>query len=142
MNLLSLRGRMAALALGLVAGHLAAHTAHAAAERCFDFSHQEIGTAWPIDPQAALPFDAATVRAHPLVLDGVVQTPDAARFEVVDDAIVGGGRPTGRSAGPGTRRCVRIGARGARAPVRPDRRPPLARPGPAAPPSCGASARP
>lgn len=67
--------------------------AHAAAERFFDCSHQEIGTAWPIDPQAALPFDAATIRVHPLMLDGVVQTPKQARFEVVDDETAGGRRP-------------------------------------------------
>ncbi len=97
MKLVPVRGRVAALALGLMAGltnaATPAYAARPAAEHCFDFSHQEVGTAWPIDPRAALPLDAATLRVHPLVLDGVVQTPNVARLEVTDDAVAGGRRP-------------------------------------------------
>lgn len=92
MNALTLRGTTAALGLFTA---LAGSNAAAAGARdvCYDFSGQEVGTAWPIEPQTAVPIGIGTVRVHPLKLDGVVQTPKAARFEVAADAIAGGVAP-------------------------------------------------
>mgnify|MGYP000891395965 CR=1 FL=1 len=60
---------------------------------CYDFSGQEVGTAWLIEPKTAVPIDIGTLHVRPLVIDGIVQTPAVARFEVVDTAIAGGVLP-------------------------------------------------
>ena len=92
MNALTLRGKTAAL--GLIAALAGTRTTAAAAnEACYDFSSQEVGTAWLIDPKTELPIGIGAIRVHPLKLNGVVQTPSAARFEVIDTAIAGGQMP-------------------------------------------------
>jgi hypothetical protein len=92
MNALTLRGTMAAL--GLITA-LAGPPAAAAGpnEACYGFADQEVGTAWLIEPKTELPIGIGALRVHPLELDGVVQTPQAARFEVIDTAIAGGAMP-------------------------------------------------
>jgi hypothetical protein len=92
---ITLRGITTALGLvTAIAGTPALAAATAAQdETCYDFSGLEVGTAWLIEPQTALPIGIGTIRVHPLKLDGVVQTPDDARFEVIDTAIAGGQPP-------------------------------------------------
>lgn len=92
MNTTRARGRIAAPVLVAVAAAAGADLA-AAAETCYDFSRQTVGTAWPIEPQTAVPIGIGSIRVHPLKLDGVAQTPKAARFEVAADAIAGGVEP-------------------------------------------------
>jgi hypothetical protein len=85
-----------ALASGLCALTLAVAPAQAnatSAERCYDLSRLAVGTAWPVAPQTAVPIDIGTLRVHPLVLDGIVQTPKVARLVVADDRIAGGLSP-------------------------------------------------
>lgn len=92
MNAITLRGTMSAL--GLVTALAGTHTQAAGAqETCYDFSGQAIGNAWPVDPTTELPIGIGAIRVHPLKLDGVVQTPAVARFEVVATAIAGGQLP-------------------------------------------------
>jgi hypothetical protein len=92
MNALTLRGTMAALGLTTaLAGPPAA--AAGSNETCYDFSGLEVGTAWLIDPKTELPIGIGSIRVHPLKHNGVVQTPDVARFEVADTAIAGGQMP-------------------------------------------------
>jgi hypothetical protein len=95
MNALTRRGTLAALGLvTALAGSLAeAAPAAGAQETCYDFSGQEVGTAWVIDPKTELPIGIGAIRVHPLKLNGVVQTPAVARFEVIDTAIAGGQLP-------------------------------------------------
>jgi hypothetical protein len=89
--------RDALAAFGLIAALAGAHAAAAppaaAQETCYDFSGQEVGTAWLIDPKTELPIGIGAIRVHPLKHDGVVQTPEVARFEVIDTAIAGGQLP-------------------------------------------------
>lgn len=89
------RGLVAALRALLAIGAAGIGVAQAApgAETCYSFGGQEVGTAWPIEPHTAVPIDIGTLRVHPLKLDGVVQTPKVARFEVIDTAIAGGRSP-------------------------------------------------
>lgn len=93
--LTTLRCNAAALGLAtaLAGTYALAATSAAAHETCYDFSGQEVGTAWLIEPQTALSIGIGTIRVHPLKLEGVVQTPDAARFEVIDNAFAGGKLP-------------------------------------------------
>lgn len=92
MNAFDSRSRVAAL--GVVLALAGAHAEAAqGAGNCYSFGGQEVGTAWLVEPQTAVPIDIGTIRVHPLKLDGVVQTPDAARFEVVDTAFAGGRSP-------------------------------------------------
>lgn len=78
---------------GLWLATIGAPALAAAGPVCYDFSGQEAGTAWLIEPKTAVPIDIGTLYVRPLVIDGIVQTPAVARFEVVDTAIAGGVLP-------------------------------------------------
>jgi hypothetical protein len=85
-------GRIAAPVLVAVVA-IAGTGLAAAAETCYDFGRLAVGASWPIAPQTAVPIDIGTLRVHPLVLDGIVQTPKVARLVLADDAIAGGRAP-------------------------------------------------
>lgn len=92
MNASQSRGLL--VALGLVASLVEARANVAQAlEACYSFGGQEVGTAWPIETQTALPIDIGTIRVQRLKPDGVAQTPNVARLEVVETAIAGGRVP-------------------------------------------------
>jgi len=93
MHALEMRGTMAALSLVVVAMASTHADAAGASETCDGFGDHEVGTAWLIDPKIELPIGIGALRAHPLALNGVVQAPATARFELIDTAIAGGRMP-------------------------------------------------
>lgn len=85
--------RLAACTLAAAAVFAACAARANGSEACYDFGNQTPGTSWPIAPQTDVPIGIGTIRVHPLKLNGVVQTPGQARFEVTDSMHAGGAKP-------------------------------------------------